>query len=118
MYESVHRIADSLADMVDVFGADRKAFIGRELTKIHEQCVQDTLGGLRAAVESNDIVSKGEFVLVVAGAVQEADSSIDVDRLLTALVDKLSAKDAARVVADVTGEKKNALYERLLKMRD
>ncbi len=118
MYESVHRIADSLADMVDIFGADRDAFVGRELTKIHEQCVQDTLGGILAAVESGDIVSKGEFVVVVAGAEQQAESSIDVERLLRALADKLSAKDAARIVADVTGEKKNALYERLLKMRE
>ena len=118
MYESVHRIADSLADMVDIFGADRDAFVGRELTKIHEQCVQDTLGGILAAVESGDIMSKGEFVVVVAGAEQQAESSIDVERLLRALADKLSAKDAARIVADVTGEKKNALYERLLKMRE
>ncbi|MGB5164370.1 MAG: 16S rRNA (cytidine(1402)-2'-O)-methyltransferase [Woeseiaceae bacterium] len=118
MYESVHRIADSLADMVDMFGADRAAFVGRELTKIHEQCVQDTLGGILAAVESGDIVSKGEFVVVVAGAEQQAESSIDVERLLRALADKLSAKDAARIVADITGEKKNALYDRLLKMRE
>lgn len=118
MYESVHRIADSLADMVDVFGADREAFVGRELTKIHEQCVQDTLGGLLGGVESGDIVAKGEFVVVVAGAEQQAESSVDAERLLRSLADKLSAKDAARIVADVTGEKKNALYDRLLKMRD
>jgi 16S rRNA (cytidine1402-2'-O)-methyltransferase len=118
MYESVHRIAASLADMVAIFGADRAAFVGRELTKIHEQCVQDTLGDILAAVESGDIVTKGEFVVVVAGANEKAESSIDVERLLRALADKLSAKDAARIVADVSGEKKNALYDRLLKMRE
>ena len=47
MYESVHRISECILDLVDIFGADRKAFIGRELTKLHEQCVQESLGEVR-----------------------------------------------------------------------
>jgi 16S rRNA (cytidine1402-2'-O)-methyltransferase len=118
IYESVHRIGACLADMVDAFGADRQAFIGRELTKLHEQCVQDTLGELRRLVETGDITGKGEFVIVVSGAPAAAASSLDSDRLLIELSASLSAKDAARIAANVTGEKKNALYERLLQLKE
>ena len=118
LFESVHRIRDCLADLVDVFGADRQAFVGRELTKLHEQCVRGTLGELSRQVEGGDIVGKGEFVLVVAGAPPGGrPSAVDSDRLLTALSAHLSAKDAARIVADLTGEKKNALYDRILERK-
>ena len=116
-YESVHRIADCLADMADAFGADREAFMGRELTKLHEQCVQASLGELRNRVDSGAIPVKGEFVLAVAGAVDDDASAVDVDRMLVLLAASLSAKEAARIAAELTGQKKNALYDRILKLK-
>jgi 16S rRNA (cytidine1402-2'-O)-methyltransferase len=119
IFESVHRIGECLADMLTIFGADREAFIGRELTKLHEQCVRGTLGELQQQIDAGDIVGKGEFVIVIAGAPTAVRSyGIDVDRLLTALSSRLSARDAARIVADLTGEKKNALYERIIELRN
>ena len=116
-YESVHRIADCLADMVEVFGVDRPAFIGRELTKMHEQCVRKSLASLQAMVADGSIVSKGEFVIVVAGADEQPESSLDTDRLLLELADHLPAKDAAKIAARISGEKKNQLYDRLLQLK-
>ena len=118
MYESVHRIADGLADLVDIFGADRKAFIGRELTKMHEQCAQETLSELKRMVDAGDIVSKGEFVLVITGAKARAESPVDVDRMLLELSAHLSAKDAARVASNLSGVKRNELYDRLLTLKN
>ncbi len=118
IYESVHRIGDCLADMVAVFGAGRRAFIGRELTKMHEQCVQASLGELQRQVADKTIVAKGEFVIVIAGSTEKQESPLEVDRLLKALSVHLSAKDAAKVAAEATGLKRNALYERLLSLRD
>jgi 16S rRNA (cytidine1402-2'-O)-methyltransferase len=117
MFESVHRVRECLADMVEILGGDRAAFIGRELTKLHEQCVGATLAELEHRVGSGGIVSKGEFVLVVAGTTDRRPVGIDVDRLLAELASQLSARDAARIVADLTGEKKNALYERVLELK-
>jgi len=117
MYESVHRIADCLADLVDIFGTDRKAFIGRELTKLHEQCVQETLGELKRMVDAGDIVSKGEFAIVITGAEPSTESSLDIDSLLIELATHLSAKDSARVAAKLSGHKKNDLYQRLLQLK-
>ena len=117
LYESVHRIGDCLADLVDLFGADRQAFVGRELTKMHEQCVQETLGSLAQRVADGSIVGKGEFVIVIAGAAPMDESIVDADRLLRLLGEQLSAREAARIAAEVTGAKKNALYERLLELK-
>ena len=117
LYESVHRIEECLADLVDVFGADRMAFVGRELTKLHEQCVRAPLGDLQGRVSSGDIAGKGEFVIAVAGSVNEDSPAVDAERMLELLAGKLSAKDAARITAELTGLKKNALYERVLELQ-
>jgi len=116
IYESVHRIHDCLLDLVDRFGAARPAFIGRELTKLHEQCVHATLGELLQQVGDESIIGKGEFVIVVAGAADEPSSLIDADLLLAELANKLPAKDIARLVARVTGARRNDLYKRLLEL--
>jgi 16S rRNA (cytidine1402-2'-O)-methyltransferase len=116
-FESVHRIAAALTDLGDVFGEERDAFIGRELSKLHEQCVQGSLGALRRKVDAGVIVNKGEFVIVVAGADIEIESTFDTDTLLIELAKHLPGKDAAKVTAKLTGEKKNALYQRLLEIR-
>ena len=115
-YESVHRITDTLGDLATAFGSDRPAFIGRELTKMHEQCVSGTLSELANQLNDGSITAKGEFVLVVAGSATIEASSLDVDRLLLELADKLPGKDVAKIIARATGEKRNALYQRLLEL--
>ena len=116
-FESVHRIAATLDDMVAAFGADRAATLLRELTKIHEQIVPATLGGLLAALDSGQIPGKGEFVLVVAGAPAARRAPGLADELLRELAPVLPGKQAARIVARLTGESKNALYRRALEYR-
>ncbi|MBT8086641.1 MAG: 16S rRNA (cytidine(1402)-2'-O)-methyltransferase [Gammaproteobacteria bacterium] len=116
-FESVHRIRDALQAMSAVFGEQRVAFIGRELTKMHEQCVHASLGSLVQRVDEGTITTKGEFVVIVSGASRQATTSLDIDRLLLELARHQSAKDAARAAADITGEKKNLLYQRLLDLK-
>ncbi len=115
-FESVHRIRDSLDDMAAILGKDRLGFVGRELSKLHEQCVQGTLAALCDMLASDEIPGKGEFVVVVHGAEQEAGSSIDTDILLTELAAVLPGKQAAAIAATVTGSKKNAMYARMLEL--
>jgi 16S rRNA (cytidine1402-2'-O)-methyltransferase len=115
-YESVHRVRACVEDMIAVFGADRPAFIGRELTKLHEQTTYASLKELSRQLEAEDIVKKGEFVIVIAGAEQAGSSQIDIDRLLVELSNKLPGKEVAKILARATGEKRNALYQRLLEL--
>jgi len=116
LYESVHRIHDCLVDLVAACGESRPAFLGRELTKLHEQCVHATLGELLHDVADGTIMAKGEFVVVVAGSPEVVGSSIDIDRLLVELNVRLPAKEVAKIVSVATGEKRNTLYRRLLKL--
>jgi len=64
-YESTHRIVKSLSQMAEYFGAERKASVSRELTKMHEETVRGTLTEL--AQYYTDHISKGEFVVIVGG---------------------------------------------------
>lgn len=64
-YVSPHKLLKTLADFITTFGADRKASLSRELTKLHEETLRGTLGDLQLAY--TDKIIKGEIVLVVAG---------------------------------------------------
>ena len=115
-FESVHRIRESFSDMLDVFGGDRRAFVGREISKLHEQCVQGTLAELAGKIETAAIPDKGEFVIIVSGAEKAQASDIDVDTLIMELAAVLPGKQAAAIAAKVTGEKRNAIYARMLEL--
>jgi 16S rRNA (cytidine1402-2'-O)-methyltransferase len=118
-FESVHRVAACVDDLVAEFGAEREGFIGRELTKLHEQAIGSTLGDLARDLAGGRIPNKGEYVIVVAGNRSEAGSSwIDVDRLLTDLAARLPAREAAGIVAGATGQSRNSLYRRLLEINE
>lgn len=64
-YESPHRLVKTLEQMILFFGKDRKASVSRELTKIYEETVNDTLENLAIYFGSKEV--KGEIVLVVEG---------------------------------------------------
>lgn len=112
-YESTHRILDSLADMQQIFGADRYVVMARELTKTWETIYGGPLSELLEwlAQDSNRI--KGEIVLVVEGKPQTANEEISLQavRLLQNLANELPLKKAAAIVAETFGYKKNALYQ-------
>lgn len=118
--ESVHRIYAALTDLVEVFGADREAFLGRELTKMHEQCVRADLGRLTQLLEEGGVPRKGEFVLVIHGAQadESADPTISVRTLLEELMQSLPGKQAVDIVARVTKHPRNDIYRLMLDLKD
>jgi 16S rRNA (cytidine1402-2'-O)-methyltransferase len=115
-YESVHRIGDTIRDLVHAFGDDRPAFIGRELSKLHEQCVAAPLLKLQAMLSDARIPEKGEFVLVIGGSdVGPTDSAeISVDALLETLAETMSSKQVVATAVTLTGRPRNELYKRML----
>lgn len=118
-YEAPHRIAECLADMVTVLGAERRIVLARELTKAYETIRQLPLGEMQAWVASDPNQQRGEIVLVLEGAptaVDEADWR-EADRVLGILLAELPVKQAATLAAGITGLKKNALYERALQLK-
>jgi 16S rRNA (cytidine1402-2'-O)-methyltransferase len=111
LYESAHRIVDTLADAVAAFGADRPAVLARELTKLFETVLDGTLAGLQARVEADPNQRKGEFVLLVHGAGEDAEAKIGEGRRAYALLcEHLPPSTAARLAAELTGASRKALY--------
>jgi 16S rRNA (cytidine1402-2'-O)-methyltransferase len=118
-YEAPHRIAECLADMVAIFGHERRIVLAREISKTFETIRQLPLGDMLGWVCVDENQQRGEIVLVLAGA---PDNETDVDwqeadRLLKILLAELPLKQAASLVAEITGLKKNALYERGLALK-
>lgn len=117
-YESSHRIAECLDDLVTVLGADRPAFLARELTKRFEQSHQAPLGDLRRWLLADPNRQRGEFVLAVAGApAAPADDSGDADRVLRILLKSLSASQSVRLAAELTGVSRKTLYAKALALK-
>ena len=110
-YESAHRIAETLADGVSAFGSDRPAALARELTKLFETVLDGTLAQILSAVEADENQRKGEFVLLVQGAGEDADAKIAEGRRLYAkLCEYLKPSQAAKLAADLSGAPRKALY--------
>ena len=110
-YESSHRIEDSLADVAAAFGPERPAVLARELTKLFETVINGSLAQLQERVGLDPNQRKGEFVLLVHGAAQDADAKVlEGRRLYAKLCDHLPPSTAAKVAADLSGSPRKSLY--------
>lgn len=116
-YEAPHRIAECLDDLVAEIGPARRVALAREITKAFETIRQLPLAQMRDWVAADANQQRGEIVLVLEGAPEVAAADTDwreADRLLGILMAELPPRQAAALVAQITGLKKNALYERAL----
>ncbi|GBG13374.1 16S rRNA (cytidine1402-2'-O)-methyltransferase [Novimethylophilus kurashikiensis] len=118
-YEAPHRIVESTVDMLGVFGADRQITFGRELTKTFETIHRCLLGEALAWLESDSNNQRGEFVVIVEAVPIAEEQAIEPDtqRTLELLLAELPLKQAVKLAADITGAKKNALYELALTLK-
>ena len=110
-YESAHRIEDALADCVAAFGGERPAVLARELTKLFETVLDGPLAALLAQVQADPNQRKGEFVLLVQGAGEDADAKVaEGRRLYATLSQHLPPSTAAKLAAELSGAPRKALY--------
>lgn len=118
-YEAPHRIVECVQDLQTVFGGERLLTIARELTKtfetIHTASLTDTVHWLQA--DSNQ--QRGEFVLLIHPAPAEKAEGLDdnTQRILVRLLQELPLKQAVALATDITGHKKNELYEAALAIK-
>ena len=115
-YEAPHKLVSTLEDLAEVFGADRKISLCRELTKLHEEVVRTTLG--EAIEKYTENAPKGEFVLVVDGAApveKEVPTAEDAGEMVKRLMSEgLSRKDAIKQTAKALDLPKNVVYDAAL----
>lgn len=110
-YESAHRIEEALVDLVGAFGEGRPAVLARELTKLFETVLDGSLAELLAQVRADANQRRGEFVLIVEGAADDAEAKlIEGRRLYGLLGEHLPPSTAARLAAELSGAPRKALY--------
>ncbi|UVJ46633.1 16S rRNA (cytidine(1402)-2'-O)-methyltransferase [Pseudomonas sp. LS1212] len=113
-YEAPHRILECLQDLEAIFGAERPALLARELTKTFETLKGLPLAQLREFVEADSNQQRGECVVLVAGwTAPESDEAVssEVMRILDLLLAEMPLKRAAALAAEITGVRKNVLYQ-------
>jgi 16S rRNA (cytidine1402-2'-O)-methyltransferase len=113
-YEAPHRLLESLEAMKDVFGAERPVVLARELTKTFETLKDLPLGELCAWVAADANQQRGECVLLVGGwQAPEGEEMVTAEalRILDLLLGELPLKRAAALAAEITGVRKNLLYQ-------
>ena len=117
-YESPRRLRATLNEMLEIVGPDRLTCLARELTKLHETIVTKPLNELVTWVEGDSNQQRGECVLLVAGKTEQNDpGEIEVERVLSLLLDDLPIKKAAAITAQLLGTSKNKSYDLALKLK-
>ncbi len=116
-YEAPHKLTRTLKDFADVFGAERKVVLARELTKVHEEYLRFTLQ--EAILYYAEKEPKGEYVVILEGAKEEekppiTDFSIE-ERMDVYLKNGMEKKEAMKQVAKEMGITKSEVYRYLLK---
>jgi 16S rRNA (cytidine1402-2'-O)-methyltransferase len=110
-FEAPHRLAEALADMAAVLGADRPAVVCRELTKTHEEVRRGTLAELASWAAEG---VRGEITVVVGGA-PEPTVDLTAGELVRQVHVReeagLTRKDAVAAVAQETGVPKREVYD-------
>ena len=117
-YEAPHRINDCVEALAAAFEPTRQVVFARELSKMFEEVHRCELKDAKAWVTADQHRERGEFVVLVAGAVEATDAEdAEAERVLQILLSECSVKQAANLAAQITGRKKNALYERALQIK-
>lgn len=117
LYESPHRIVETVDDLAAALEPTRTVVIGRELTKRFEQIRRTTAGELPAWLADDPDHRRGEFVIAFDAAPPAVAEQHAADPLLAALCAELPVRQAARIAAQVTGLRANDLYRRALALR-
>ncbi|GLX79031.1 ribosomal RNA small subunit methyltransferase I [Thalassotalea insulae] len=111
-YDAPRRAIDTVSDIVETLGSERKIVIARELTKTFETIHSDNAGNFLAWLQQDANQLKGEMVLVIEGAAKKAHQlSEEAINLLRLLLDELPPKKACAIVAKQYNLNKKELYE-------
>lgn len=115
-YEAPHRIVECVADLCAVLGGERKITLAREITKLFETIHACRLSEAEAWLLSDSNQQRGEFVLLVSGAIQQQGLQAKTLDTLSLLLDELPLKQAVQLTAKITGANRNELYQKALQL--
>jgi 16S rRNA (cytidine1402-2'-O)-methyltransferase len=114
-FEAPHRLLESLADAVSVFGPNRLGAICREMTKTYEEVIRGDLETLHSWAASTEIL--GEITLVIAGFDPDSRQFSEADLIAEVLKQEaagISRKEAIAEVARITGRAKREVFDAMV----
>lgn len=119
-YEAPHRLLESVEDLAAIMGGERIAVLARELTKTFETIKDAPLGELVEWIRSDSNQQRGECVLLISGYESPDKDSLPPEavRILNILLAEMPLKRAAALAAEITGERKNMLYQFALEQQN
>lgn len=117
-YEAPHRIVECVADLCAVLGGERQIVLAREISKLFETIHTCALCDAGAWLKSDSNQQRGEFVVLVSAALPEPGLSADTLGTLNKLLDELPLKQAVQLAANITGARRNELYQRALQIKN
>ena len=119
LYEAPHKLRRTLADLEEALGGERRVSLCRELTKLNEEVFRTTLAD--AAAYYADAEPRGEYVLILAGAVERGVQNAPWASLSIAehvdmyIAEGLPKPDAIKKAAKDRGVPKNVVYNEYVK---
>ena len=115
LFESTHRI-ELLLEQINQQAPQLQVVLAKELTKRYERFIRGSAVECLDVLQSDPTLKKGEFVVLVYQTLEQGSSqqSIDVDLLLSRLLHEMPLKKAVKISVEVSGLKKNDLYQRAL----
>ena len=116
-YEAPHRIIECIADLCAVLGGARQIVLAREITKLFETIHACALSDAEAWLQSDSNQQRGEFVVLVSGAVPQEGLSVETEHLLEVLLKDLPLKQAVQLATQISGASRNELYQRALAIK-
>jgi 16S rRNA (cytidine1402-2'-O)-methyltransferase len=117
LFESNHRLPESLRDCANILGEERQAVVARELTKHFEELRRDTLIGLMSHYGAQEVV-RGEIVLLIAPPEKTVQEVASMRPLLAALLPHYPVKQVVSLVSETVQVSRNDLYALALAIKD
>jgi 16S rRNA (cytidine1402-2'-O)-methyltransferase len=115
-YEAPHRLSEALEDIAATLGPARRTVVARELTKQFETIYYGTARELCDRAKNDTDMSRGEMVIVVAGATEVSSTTLEADTVLRVLLSELSPAQAAKLAARLTNATRDELYRRAVEL--
>lgn len=116
-YEAPHRIVAALMSFGKVLGGERLVFLGREITKKFESHFYGSVAEAVEWLNSDSNNQRGEFVIVLSGvesSLAVAEDQAAAFRIAKLLETEMSLKRAVALASEITGVRKNQLYQAML----
>ena len=116
LFESKHRLLKLLTDISEIYGQETQIGIFRELTKVYETIIHDSVSNLINYFSDNP--PKGEFVIIISPKSSYNTSETDYLKIIEGLIKKrFSNKDIVEIIKLISSDSKKEIYKNVLSIR-